>query len=85
MSCHLINQDRDFHRSRRKLLNNSIERAFIVLRTPPLQSEDLARELQDYVKQAIAPYKYPRAVEFVPELPKTESGKIQRSALRVRG
>jgi 2-aminobenzoate-CoA ligase len=62
-----------------------IAKAFIVLRNPDRQGEDLARALQDYVKNAIAPYKYPRAVEFVPELPKTESGKIQRSALRARG
>jgi 2-aminobenzoate-CoA ligase len=38
----------------------------------------LARELQEHVKRTIAPYKYPRAVEFVPELPKTPTGKLQR-------
>ena len=44
--------------------------------------EQLAREIQDHVKQATAPYKYPRVVEFVDSLPKTISGKIRRVALR---
>lgn len=44
--------------------------------------EQLAREIQDHVKQATAPYKYPRVVEFVESLPKTISGKIRRVALR---
>lgn len=43
---------------------------------------DLARELQDHVKAAIAPYKYPRDVEFVDALPKTPTGKLQRFALK---
>jgi 2-aminobenzoate-CoA ligase len=38
--------------------------------------------LQEHVKQAIAPYKYPRAVEFVDTLPRTETGKLQRFKLR---
>jgi len=38
--------------------------------------------LQDHVKRAIAPYKYPRAIEFVAQLPKTETGKLKRFALR---
>jgi 2-aminobenzoate-CoA ligase len=38
--------------------------------------------LQDHVKREIAPYKYPRAIEFVAQLPKTETGKLQRFALR---
>ena len=42
----------------------------------------LASELQDHVKREIAPYKYPRAIEFVAQLPKTETGKLQRFALR---
>jgi 2-aminobenzoate-CoA ligase len=41
-----------------------------------------ARELQDFVKAEIAPYKYPRAIEFVDELPKTATGKLQRFRLR---
>jgi 2-aminobenzoate-CoA ligase len=44
--------------------------------------EALARELQDFVKRTIAPYKYPRAVEFVDALPRTETGKLQRFRLR---
>ena len=41
-----------------------------------------AAALQDFVKQAIAPYKYPRAIEFRPSLPRTETGKLQRFKLR---
>jgi len=44
--------------------------------------DDLARELQDHTKRLTAPYKYPREIHFVTELPKTESGKIRRSQLR---
>ena len=43
---------------------------------------ELAKELQNYVKQSTAPYKYPRIVEFVDELPKTISGKIRRVEIR---
>ncbi len=56
-----------------------IVKAFIVLK--PGASAD-ARTLQDHVKQTIAPYKYPRAIEFVAELPKTHTGKLQRFKLR---
>ena len=45
-------------------------------------SEELKKELQNYVKKATAPYKYPRIIEFVPELPKTISGKIRRAVIR---
>jgi 2-aminobenzoate-CoA ligase len=44
--------------------------------------EVTAAELQDFVKAEIAPYKYPRAIEFVTELPKTATGKLQRFRLR---
>ena len=47
-------------------------------------SPELAHELQDFVKQSTAPYKYPREIHFVDELPKTVSGKIRRSELRSR-
>ena len=42
----------------------------------------LKKALQEHVKQAIAPYKYPRAIEFVDTLPRTETGKLQRFKLR---
>ena len=45
-------------------------------------NEDLVKELQDHVKRTTAPYKYPRVVEFVDELPKTHSGKIRRVEIR---
>jgi 2-aminobenzoate-CoA ligase len=58
-----------------------IVKAFVVLR--PDRTRDVAAgELQDFVKQAIAPYKRPRAVEFVAELPRTSTGKLQRYKLR---
>ena len=45
-------------------------------------SEELKKEIQEYVKTHTAPYKYPRIVEFMKELPKTVNGKIRRVALR---
>ena len=45
-------------------------------------NEDLIKELQDHVKRTTAPYKYPRIIEFVDELPKTHSGKIRRVEIR---
>ena len=45
-------------------------------------SDELAKELQEHVKKVTAPYKYPRIVEFVTELPKTISGKIRRVQIR---
>ena len=57
-------------------------KAFIVLAAGVQASERLARELQEFAKQTIAPYKYPRVVEFIAELPKTRTGKIQRHKLR---
>ena len=59
-----------------------IVKAFVVLRPGHEPSDALAGELQDHAKQVTAPYKYPREVEFVAELPKTSSGKIRRSELR---
>jgi acyl-coenzyme A synthetase/AMP-(fatty) acid ligase len=59
----------------------SVVRAVIVLREGD-PGPELARELQEHVKRATAPYKYPRIVEFADELPKTSSGKIRRAALR---
>ena len=59
-----------------------IVKAFVVLRPGNEGDDALATELQEHVKAITAPYKYPRAIEFVPELPKTVSGKIRRSELR---
>jgi acyl-coenzyme A synthetase/AMP-(fatty) acid ligase len=59
-----------------------IVKAFVVLRPGHSGTDDLVRELQDHCKRVTAPYKYPRDVEFVPELPKTRSGKIRRVELR---
>lgn len=57
-------------------------KATIVLAPGYSPSQELVKELQNYVKHATAPYKYPRVVEFVPELPKTISGKIMRKEIR---
>lgn len=59
-----------------------IVKAFVVLRPGQEAGPDTARVLQDFVKQTVAPYKYPRAVEFLPALPRTETGKLQRFRLR---
>jgi 2-aminobenzoate-CoA ligase len=60
----------------------TIVQAFVVLRDPAAGDAAKAAELQDFCKASIAPYKYPRVVEFVTELPKTISGKTQRYRLR---
>jgi benzoate-CoA ligase len=57
-------------------------KAFVVLKDPAAASPALVDELRGFVKDKIAPYKYPRWIEFVPELPKTATGKIQRFKLR---
>jgi acetyl-CoA synthetase len=59
-----------------------VVKATIVLTREYRASEKLVKELQEHVKKATAPYKYPRVVEFVPELPKTISGKIRRVEIR---
>jgi acyl-coenzyme A synthetase/AMP-(fatty) acid ligase len=65
-------------------MRGMVVKAFLVLRDGLSPSQVLAAEIQDYVKRTIAPYKYPRKVEFVPALPKTPSGKIKRRDLRER-
>ena len=60
----------------------SIVKAYVVLRAGVRGDANLARRLQEHVKRTTAPYKYPRAVEFVEALPKTVSGKIRRVDLR---
>jgi 2-aminobenzoate-CoA ligase len=59
-----------------------VAKAFVVLRDRHRASPELASELQEHVKRELAPYKYPRAIEFVERLPRTETGKIQRYILR---
>ena len=61
-----------------------IVKAYVVLAPGHGPDGELARTLQDHVKREVAPYKYPRAIEFLSELPKTSSGKLQRVALRQR-
>jgi 2-aminobenzoate-CoA ligase len=62
-----------------------IVKAFVVLRPDYRPSQPLVEELQRLVKETIAPYKYPRAIEFREALPRTETGKLQRFRLRVEG
>jgi len=59
-----------------------VVKAFVVLRAPHQACPELVGELQEHVKRELAPYKYPRAIEFVERLPRTETGKIQRYVLR---
>ena len=70
-----------------KAINDTYKNAHIALQSisdliPTIKSEELKKELQEYVKKNTAPYKYPRIVEFVDELPKTVSGKIMRGKIR---
>ena len=60
----------------------AVVRAVVVLREGVAPSAELGRALQDFVKARTAPYKYPRVVDFVSDLPKTASGKVRRAALR---
>ncbi|MEO8798531.1 MAG: benzoate-CoA ligase family protein, partial [Polyangiaceae bacterium] len=57
-------------------------KAFVVLKDPACEGEALTLELKAFVKAKLAPYKYPRWIEVVKELPKTATGKIQRFRLR---
>ena len=61
-----------------------VVKAFVVLKPGFLPSDTLVAGLQEHVKKVTAPYKYPRAIEFVDSLPKTYSGKIRRNELRER-
>jgi 2-aminobenzoate-CoA ligase len=60
----------------------TIVKAFVVLKSGHEKTEGTKKALQEHVKQTIAPYKYPRAIEFVDTLPRTETGKLQRFKLR---
>jgi 2-aminobenzoate-CoA ligase len=59
-----------------------IVKAVVVAKQGAVAGPDLAKSLQEHVKHTLAPYKYPRAVEFRDALPKTMTGKLQRGALR---
>ncbi|MCP8617941.1 acyl-CoA synthetase MbcS [Salirhabdus salicampi] len=65
-------------------VRGNVVKAFVVLKENIKRTEKLVKELQDHVKELTAPYKYPRKVEFIKELPKTTSGKIRRIELRQR-
>jgi acetyl-CoA synthetase/medium-chain acyl-CoA synthetase len=65
-------------------LRGQVVKAFVVLRKGTTACEALKAELQEHCKRVTAPYKYPREIEFVPDLPKTISGKIRRVDLRQR-
>jgi acetyl-CoA synthetase/medium-chain acyl-CoA synthetase len=65
-------------------VRGEIVKAFVILAPGHTPSDQLAEELQEHVKKVTAPYKYPREIEFVTELPKTISGKIRRVELRER-
>ena len=64
-------------------IRGSVVKAFIVLKDPEQKGNpSIIKQLQDHVKEITAPYKYPRIIEFIDELPKTSSGKIRRIELR---
>jgi len=60
----------------------NIVKAFVVLRDGKSPGDGLVSEIQEFVKNSIAPFKYPRAIEFIDALPRTETGKVQRFKLR---
>jgi acyl-coenzyme A synthetase/AMP-(fatty) acid ligase len=60
-------------------------KAFVILSAGAEPSDELVAELQAHAKQSIAPYKYPREIAFVDALPKTATGKLRRSDLRIAG
>lgn len=63
-------------------IRGNIVKAFVILQDAYEGNDDLVKELQAFAKNEVAPYKYPRAIEFVESLPKTNSGKIRRVELR---
>ena len=63
-------------------VRGQVPKATVVLSQKAVPSDALVKELQDHVKKVTAPYKYPRTIEFVPELPKTVGGKIKRAEIR---
>ncbi len=65
-------------------IRGQVVKATVVLAKGYQGSDELVKQLQAHVKKVTAPYKYPRVVEFVEELPKTISGKIKRNMIRQR-
>jgi 2-aminobenzoate-CoA ligase len=65
-------------------VRGQIVKAFVVLRPGHVPGAEVVKELQEFVKDTVAPYKYPRAIEFLEALPRTETGKLQRFKLRLR-
>jgi len=65
-------------------VRGEVVKAFIVLKRGYKPTEELKKELQEFVKKETAPYKYPRKIEFVKDLPKTISGKIKRKELKLK-
>jgi 2-aminobenzoate-CoA ligase len=65
-------------------LRGSIVKAYVVLQPAVEGNAALIQELQDHVKRELAPYKYPREIEFIDALPRTDTGKVQRYVLRDR-
>ena len=59
-----------------------VVKAFVVLKPENQSNGEMKKALQEHVKRNIAPYKYPREIEFVAALPRTETGKLQRFKLR---
>ena len=57
-----------------------IVKAYVVLKQPVPDNEEMARALQDHVKRTVAPYKYPREITFMDKLPRTQTGKLQRAS-----
>ncbi|MCX7157675.1 MAG: AMP-binding protein, partial [Proteobacteria bacterium] len=62
----------------------AIVKAFIVLQPGQAPSSALEDEIRQHVRGRLAPYEYPREIEFIPELPMTTTGKVQRKVLRQR-
>ncbi|MDP1759107.1 MAG: AMP-binding protein, partial [Thermodesulfovibrionales bacterium] len=65
-------------------IRGEVVKAFVVLTQGFSPSDALIKELQEFVKNRTAPYKYPRKIEFVDDLPKTISGKIKRKELKMK-
>ena len=63
-------------------LRGSIVKAYVVLQPGIVPSAELVKEIQEHVKRELAPYKYPREVDFIDALPRTDTGKVQRFVLR---